>query len=115
MTFSELAKWYLNLESVKAKAYYKTLEINLASFNKVFGDTKVKDIKKSDLENYQTIRKKQGFSDSYVDHFRHGCVVKTPFGNKFQRRLHNVGAFVRIYQFYKLLTQVNEYSFFVKF
>ncbi len=67
MTFSELAKWYLNLESVKAKAYYKTLEINLVSFNKVFGDTKVKDIKKSDLENYQTIRKKQGLSDSYVD------------------------------------------------
>ena len=67
MTFDELTKYFLKMEQVKAKAYYKTLEINLASFNKVFGNTKVKDIKKSDLENYQAIRKKQGLSDSYVD------------------------------------------------
>ncbi|MDM7987082.1 MAG: site-specific integrase [Smithella sp.] len=67
MTFEELTKYFLKMEQVKAKAYYKTLEINLASFNKVFGNTKVKDIKKSDLENYQAIRKKQGLSDSYVD------------------------------------------------
>jgi len=67
MTFSELTKWYLGFESVKAKAYYKTLNINLSSFNEKFGNTKVKDIKKSDLENYQAIRKRDGLSDSYID------------------------------------------------
>jgi integrase len=67
MTFNELTKWYLNLETVKSKAYYDTLVINLSSFNKVFGETKVMNIKKSDLENYQASRKSKGYSDSYVD------------------------------------------------
>ena len=33
MTFSELAKWYLDLEKVKNKAYYPTVKFNLESFN----------------------------------------------------------------------------------
>ena len=67
MTFNELTKWYLKMETVKSKAYYDTLVINLSSFNQEFGETKVMNIKKSDLENYQASRKSKGYSDSYVD------------------------------------------------
>lgn len=67
MPFRELTAWYQNLETVKAKAYYGTLKINLDSFNKVFGETIVKDLKPSDLENYQAKRKAAGYSDSYID------------------------------------------------
>ena len=67
MTFKELAKWFFKLEKVKAKAYHATLTINLNSFNKVFGDTIVRNVKPSDLENYQAKRKAAGYSDSYID------------------------------------------------
>jgi integrase len=67
MTFNELKKWFLKLETVKARAYNVTLTINLNSFNKVFGDTIVRNIKPSDLENYQAKRKAAGYSDSYID------------------------------------------------
>jgi integrase len=67
MSFRELTKWFLKLEKVKSKAYYPTVTINLASFNKVFGDTTVRNLKLSDLENYQAKRKAAGYSDSYID------------------------------------------------
>jgi integrase len=67
MTFTALAKWFLELEMVKSKAYNATLTINLNSFNKVFGDTIVRNMKPSDLENYQAKRKAAGYSDSYID------------------------------------------------
>jgi len=68
MTFKELSEWYLGLEKVKAKAYYPTLTINLNSFLSEFGSVIVGRIKPADLENYQAKRKKEGYSDSYVDH-----------------------------------------------
>jgi integrase len=67
MTFNELTKWYLKLESVKAQARYSILKINLNTFNAVFGDTIVNRLKPADLENYQAKRKAQGQADSYVD------------------------------------------------
>lgn len=67
MTFSELAKWFLELESVKGRAYYPTLSITLNSFLKEFGNVIVCDIKPADLENYQAKRKGARYSDSYVD------------------------------------------------
>ncbi len=67
ITFSQLTKWFLDLEHMKAKAYYPILKINLKNFNAMFGETKVSNIKKSDLLNYQQQRKQQGLSDSYVD------------------------------------------------
>ena len=67
MSFRELSKWFLDLEKVKSKAYYPTVTINLTSFNKVFGDTIVRNMKPSDLENYQAKRKAEGYSDSYID------------------------------------------------
>jgi hypothetical protein len=41
MSFNELTKWYLTLESVKALARYPILKINLNSFNAEFGDMTV--------------------------------------------------------------------------
>jgi integrase len=67
MTFNELTEWFLNLEKVKAKAYYPTLKYNLASFNAEFGNVVVSQIKPADLENYQAKQKAAGYSDSYVD------------------------------------------------
>jgi len=67
MTFQELTNWYLELESMKRKAYYPTLTINLNSFNARFGNIIVSDIKQVDLEDYQTQRKEAKYSDSYID------------------------------------------------
>lgn len=67
MSFNELTKWYINLESVKALARYSILKINLNTFNADFGDTIVNALKPADLENYQAKRKAQGHADSYVD------------------------------------------------
>jgi integrase len=67
MTFNELAEWYCNLEKVKSRAYYRTLKVNLNSFNQVFGNTIVNTLKPATLENYQAKRKAEGLSDSYVD------------------------------------------------
>jgi integrase len=65
--FSELTEWYLDLEKVKTLAYYNVLKINLDSFSAVFGDYVVSSIRSADLENYQAKRKKEGYSDSYID------------------------------------------------
>jgi len=67
MSFNELTKWYINLESVKALARYSILRINLNTFNADFGDTIVNALKPADLDNYQAKRKAQGQADSYVD------------------------------------------------
>jgi integrase len=67
MTFKELGAWYLSLDKVKGKKYFKTLSFNLDSFNKDFGDTLVSSITPADLEGYQVRRKREGYSDSYVD------------------------------------------------
>lgn len=67
MTFNELTDWYINLPKKKKLAYYDILQINLNSFNKVFGKKLIKNLKKSDLESYQIQRQDQGKSDSYID------------------------------------------------
>lgn len=67
MTFNELTEWFIDLPKKKKLAYYETLKINLKSFNKIFGDKLIKDIKKEDLENYQDKRQEQGKSDSYIN------------------------------------------------
>ncbi|MFA5180620.1 MAG: site-specific integrase [Syntrophales bacterium] len=67
MTFGDLSRWFLGLETNKSKAYFCTLMINLNSFNKVFGDVVVNQIRPVDLEDYQAKRKAAGYSDSYID------------------------------------------------
>lgn len=67
MTFEELSKWYLGLESVKSRRYYLILSLSLMKFNRVFGNRIVGDIKFSEIENYQAKRKKEGKADSTID------------------------------------------------
>lgn len=67
MTFSELTKWYMELEKVKTLAYYPTLKICLERFNEAFGTMVVSRMKPTELENYQARRKREGKSDQTVD------------------------------------------------
>lgn len=66
-TFNELAEWYLSLEKVKALASFPTIKIYLNKFNKVFGDTIVRDIKPAHLENHQERRKGEGYKPKTID------------------------------------------------
>jgi integrase len=67
MTFNELTEWYIDLERVKMLARYEILKFNLQSFNQVFGTVVVNRLKPVDLENYQAMRKGQGYADAYID------------------------------------------------
>ena len=67
VTFSELTDWFLDLDTVKSKAYYKTLKSNLKHFKDTFGDDLVNSLKPVDLENFQVKMKKADYSDSYID------------------------------------------------
>jgi integrase len=67
MTFQELTNWYLDLEKIKALAYFDTLSHRLKKFNANFGDVLVCDVKPADLENHQAKRKSGGHADSTVD------------------------------------------------
>lgn len=68
ITFNELAKWYLNLARVKQLSDYIGVKIRLNNFNSVHGDKIVKDIKPTDIENYQTKRQSQGIKNTTIDH-----------------------------------------------
>lgn len=67
MTFQELTSWYLGLEAVKGKAYYRSLTFYLQNFNEVFGASIVGHLNRTDLENYQVKRKREGKADATVD------------------------------------------------
>lgn len=68
MTFTELAKWYLELEKVKALKSYWLVERCLKKFNREFGTRIVNTVKLADLENYQIRRLKEGMAPGTVDH-----------------------------------------------
>jgi integrase len=67
MTFNELAEWWLDLASIKARSDAWRLELGLNRFNEVFGDRKVRDVRLSDLKNYQAMRKVKGLADRTID------------------------------------------------
>ena len=56
MTFTELAKWYVNLKSVAALRSYDRVKGALNQFNTLLGDRIVNSIKTIDLEDYQVKR-----------------------------------------------------------
>jgi integrase len=80
LTFAELTAWYLGdklgdkpingktYDAMKALAYYRIVKYNLASFNEFLGNVVVGQIEKIDIENYQTKRRNQGYSDAYIDY-----------------------------------------------
>jgi len=67
MTFQELTDWYLNLEKVKACDSYPTKKICLNRFNEEFGNLIISRVKRTDLENYQAKRKREGRADNTID------------------------------------------------
>jgi integrase len=66
-TFNQLAEWYLDLEKVKALAYYKTLCNDLSRFNEIFGDTIANELRAADLESYQVRRQKKKYAKKSID------------------------------------------------
>ncbi len=67
MTLTELAKWYLNLKSVKALKSYDRSKDALKNFNAAFGDRTVNSIKTVDLEDYQVERKRDKRAPATID------------------------------------------------
>ena len=67
MTFEELTKWYLNQAVVKNLKSYDRIDLALKNFNSVLGKYRLNNIKKTDLEEYQIKRKKQGRADATID------------------------------------------------
>jgi len=67
MTFSELARWYLDLKSVQALASLPRVKCCLCNFTDSFGDRIVSSLKPVDLENYQHKRLEAGRTPATVD------------------------------------------------
>lgn len=68
ITFSEVAKWYLALPSVKRLSAFDREQVVIDNFNKVFGQQLVNKITLSDLEEYQCKRKEQKMSPRSIDY-----------------------------------------------
>ena len=72
-TFTQLAEWWFKQDSVKARSDCGRLEIAFNKFNEVFGDRLIRDVKFSELKNYQSQRRKEGQADSTTDHETHSA------------------------------------------
>ena len=83
LTFSDLSKWYLGLEGVKALASYRGACIRLSKFNTRFGDTLLSVLKKADIEGYQTHLQGEGLSHAYIDNIitQAHVMVKAAYSN----------------------------------
>ncbi len=67
LTFTDLADWYFDLESVRALKSVDTVRVYVNKFNRVFGDVLVADIQPADLENLQARRRRQGLALKSID------------------------------------------------
>jgi integrase len=67
ITFAELIEWFLDLDKIRKKAYYKTLNSNLKHFKDAFGDMLAGRLKPNDLEGFQVRMQEADYSDSYID------------------------------------------------
>jgi len=68
MTFSELKDWYLGMEKTKSLANYPTLKTLLKKFCFEFGDRIVNSVKRSELENLQIKRQREGMALATIDY-----------------------------------------------
>jgi integrase len=68
MTFDELKDWYLGLERTKALGNYQTLRTLLKKFCLEFGSRIVNTIKRSELENLQIKRQREGMALATIDY-----------------------------------------------
>lgn len=90
MTFQALSKWFLSLERVKAFASYDRYKHSFDNFKSEFGNVLVRDIKKSQIENYQQKRLAEGKAKATVD--REIGDVKQMINDAYKDRL--VGAHI---------------------
>jgi integrase len=67
MTFNELAEWYLNLKSVKRLASHKRVVWCIDTFNEVFGNQRVSEIKPVRLEEFQDKCEDEGLAPATID------------------------------------------------
>lgn len=83
LTFNDLAKWYLELENVKALTSYRVAGIRLSKFNSKFGNTLLSELKKTDLEGFQANLKNEGSSHAYIDNIvtQAHVMVKAAYSN----------------------------------
>jgi integrase len=72
-TFEELTKWWLRLGSVKSRSDFGRIKIAFNKFNEVFGDRLIRDVKLSELKDYQAQRRSEGRADSTTDHETHSA------------------------------------------
>jgi integrase len=72
-TFNQLADWWLNLPSTKARSDCVRLTYAFKKFNSIFGHRTIKGIKLSELKNYQAQRRQEGQADSTTDHETHSA------------------------------------------
>ena len=105
MTFEELAKWYLGLESVKTIKTVWRIKIALEHFNSHHGNTVVGRISQVDLEDYQAKRKKEGAAGSTID--KELSTVHTMVNKAFDNDLIN-GQCLRAFKRVKSLLKKNE-------
>ena len=83
LTFNDLAKWYLELENVKALTSYRVAGIRLSKFNSKFGNTLLSELKKTALEGFQANLKNEGSSHAYIDNIvtQAHVMVKAAYSN----------------------------------
>ena len=67
ITFSQLTDWYLNLEKIKALAWYPQLTILLNRFNNDLGGVLVSQVIPIDIENLRVKRQQAGYALSTID------------------------------------------------
>ncbi|RJQ70865.1 MAG: site-specific integrase [Desulfobacteraceae bacterium] len=67
ITFSQLAEWYFELESVNALKSIDTIRVYVNKFLGVYGDMPVSDIRPADLENLQARRRREGLKEKTID------------------------------------------------
>ena len=72
-TFSQLSEWWFKQDSVKDRSDYSRPEIAFNKFNEVFGERLIRDVKLSELKNYQSHGRKEGQANSTTDHETHSA------------------------------------------
>jgi hypothetical protein len=68
MTIKELKDWYLGLEKTKALRNYLSMKSLLEKFSREFGSHIVNTIRRSELENLQVKRQKEGMAPATIDY-----------------------------------------------
>lgn len=67
ITFQQLTKWYLNLDTIKNLKSFKRLQIATSNFNNILGAMTINKLLPTDIQSYQSRRQSEGRSYSTID------------------------------------------------